>query len=57
MENEEWKDVVGYEGLYQVSNLGRMKSLPKLKRTPTATFMSKEKIMKPYLCKGYFRVN
>ena len=27
MENEVWKDVVGYEGLYQVSNLGRVKSL------------------------------
>lgn len=25
--NEIWKDVVGYEGLYQVSNLGRVKSL------------------------------
>lgn len=24
---EEWRDVVGYEGLYQVSNLGRVKSL------------------------------
>lgn len=24
---EEWKDIVGYEGLYQVSNLGRIKSL------------------------------
>lgn len=24
---EIWKDVVGYEGLYQVSNLGRIKSL------------------------------
>lgn len=24
---EEWKDVEGYEGLYQVSNLGRVKSL------------------------------
>ena len=23
---EEWRDVVGYEGLYQVSNLGRVKS-------------------------------
>lgn len=32
MENEIWKDVVGYEGLYQVSNLGRVKSLPKLKK-------------------------
>lgn len=29
MENEVWKDVVGYEGLYQVSNLGRLKSLEK----------------------------
>jgi hypothetical protein len=26
---ETWKDVVGYEGLYQVSDLGRIKSLPK----------------------------
>lgn len=27
MESEIWKDVVGYEGLYQVSNLGRVKGL------------------------------
>lgn len=27
MKEEIWKDVVGYEGLYQVSNLGRVKSL------------------------------
>jgi len=26
---EIWKDISGYEGLYQVSNLGRVKSLPK----------------------------
>lgn len=26
---EIWKDVEGYEGLYQVSNLGRIKSLPR----------------------------
>ena len=29
MQNEIWKDVIGYEGLYQVSNLGRVKSLPR----------------------------
>ena len=29
---EIWKDVEGYEGLYQVSNLGRVKSLDRLGR-------------------------
>jgi hypothetical protein len=35
---EQWKPVVGYEGLYEVSNLGRVKSLDRLckssKRSP-----------------------
>lgn len=30
MINEEWRDVVGYEGLYQVSNLGRVRSLDRI---------------------------
>ena len=30
MEEEIWKDVVGYEGYYQVSNLGRVKSLERI---------------------------
>lgn len=25
--DEEWKDVIGYEGFYQISNMGRVKSL------------------------------
>lgn len=29
IEGEEWKDIVGYEGLYQISNLGRVKSMPR----------------------------
>ena len=31
LKNEEWKDIPGFEGLYQVSNYGRIKSLEKLK--------------------------
>lgn len=27
LDNEQWKDIVGYEGQYQVSNCGRVKSL------------------------------
>jgi hypothetical protein len=34
---ENWKDVIGYEGLYQVSDMGRVKSIG----------YGKEKIMKP----------
>lgn len=30
MKEEIWKDIVGYEGLYQVSNLGNVKSLKNL---------------------------
>lgn len=32
MKTEIWADVKGYEGRYQVSNLGRVKSLPNTKR-------------------------
>ena len=32
MNKEIWKDVIGYEGLYQVSNLGRVKSLFRYKK-------------------------
>lgn len=28
MENEEWRDVAGYEGRYQVSSIGRVRSFP-----------------------------
>jgi len=55
---EEWKDIVGYEGLYQVSNYGRIKSpsrlmdgVRKLSRT------SKEKFLSPANSKGYFIVS
>lgn len=27
MENEIWKDIVGYEGLYQISNLGNVRMI------------------------------
>lgn len=34
--NEVWKDVPGYEGRYQVSDLGRVKSLPNQQRKTEA---------------------
>lgn len=51
LENEIWKPVVGYEGKYEVSNLGRVKSLNYAKT-------GMERLMKPssYL-NGYLFVN
>ena len=52
MENIEiWKDIKGYEGFYQVSNLGRIKSLERDKFLPDGTFHShlEEKILVPNL--------
>lgn len=44
---EIWKDITGYEGLYQVSNLGNVKSLAR-------KYMGKtDKIMKPALRNYY----
>lgn len=42
--NEKWKDVIGYEGLYQVSNMGRIRN-------------SKGKIRKTFISEfGYERI-
>ena len=50
---EVWKNINGYEGLYQISNNGRVKSLPKL----AGKSWRKEKILKTYLDKdGYVKV-
>lgn len=43
---EIWKDIPQYEGRYQASNLGRIKSLPRHIRQWNRTIMSKELIMK-----------
>ena len=44
---EVWKDIVGYEGLYQVSNLGRMKVLKHPVNRGFCKCFTKESIIKP----------
>ena len=46
---ENWMPVVGYEGLYEVSDLGRVKSLARR----TRTIKVKERILKPVNVYGY----
>ena len=47
MKKEYWKPVVGYEGLYEVSNWGRVKSIK----------FGKERILKQYIRCGYYIVS
>jgi hypothetical protein len=51
MEQEVWKDINGYEGLYQISNLGRVKSLDREKWNGKGFELLKEKIIKPFIDK------
>lgn len=46
MEKEIWKDIPGYEGLYQVSNIGRVKSLARDITDTRKTCHRKERILK-----------
>jgi len=52
--NEIWKDIPGYERLYQVSNLGNVKSLSREMWNGVSFWKSKERILKVRKCSnGY----
>lgn len=58
---EIWKDIKDFEGLYQVSNLGNVKSLDRIiiqKNNGVLTKTNyKSRILKLQLANGYYRVN
>ncbi len=57
MTNEIWKDIQGYEGLYQVSNLGRVKSVNRILTQGNRQIFKRSIILKPRIEKhGYLRV-
>lgn len=56
MSKEIWKDVIGYEGSYQVSNLGRVKSVSREIFNRGVRQKIKERILKPCNKGGYLFV-
>lgn len=52
-DSEIWKDIKGYEGLYQVSSLGRVRNIGNNKHTPY--YKGKTKTL--YNDRGYLRVH
>jgi hypothetical protein len=59
MNKEIWKPVKGYEGLYEVSNLGRVKSLERIvKKSDGSKRTVNERILKPAMNSvGYFYID
>lgn len=54
---EIWKDIKGYEGLYQVSNKGNIKSLDRTTGIKKhGIHRLKEKILKPIKCGKYYQI-
>jgi NUMOD4 motif/HNH endonuclease len=50
MATEIFKDIPNYKGIYQISNLGRVKSMYKLViRSVSGNFIKKELILKPFI--------
>ena len=56
---EIWKAIEGYEGKYEVSNLGRVRSLPRPKTSRNAhgkyTFTTKPKILRTFTQRGGYQ--
>jgi hypothetical protein len=60
---EVWKNMIGYEDLYLISNMGRIKSLEKIIHYPNSCYnktnkgvVRKERFLKPSLKKRYLSV-
>lgn len=54
MNKETWEDINGYEGLYQISNFGRVRSITRtVERKKMGNFVKKGIIMKTTQYKGY----
>ena len=55
---EIWKDIKNYEGIYQVSNLGRVRSLTRKVKTFNGLRTTKGQLLKPLKTnRNYFRVD
>lgn len=54
---EIWKDIKGYEGLYQISNYGNVKSLERVIEDNKGSYIKKEKILTPTINnRGYYHI-
>lgn len=59
LENEIWRPIRDYEGLYEVSNKGRLKTLKRVvyKQDGRVHYIRKERLMRPVITnRGYYKI-
>lgn len=57
-EKEEWRAVLGFEGKYEASSMGRIRSIDRVVQCPTGPQRWPGKILKPFMdTSGYLYVN
>lgn len=54
--SELWKPIKGYEDKYEISNYGRVRSLPIKSKNKDTYRTVKGKILKPNQCRGYYTI-
>lgn len=57
VEGEVWRDILGFEGYYMISNIGRVKSVKRYYSNSKRTSIVQEKIRKLTNDRGYLKVN
>lgn len=57
MEQEIWKDIIGYEEIYQISSLGRVKSVSRYVNHINGVRYVHSKILKPNSCSPYLNIS
>lgn len=55
---EIWKDIIGFEGFYQISSTGLVKSVERIatSRSTSHWYPKRERILSPEIASGYYRV-
>lgn len=55
MQNEIWKDVVGYENIYQISNLANVRSVDRVVLTRRGPKKYKSKLLTPHIANSGYK--
>lgn len=55
-EQEIWKDIPGFEGIYQISNLGNVRRMERMVQGPLSMIKLSQRKVKPCKSSGYYQV-